>query len=142
MPATRKGVFHNLKESEYTISNGEIVFFFSSKHLQNKFMEGYEQHRKNFAQKMAKIATNPLNMEILADIDFYKNTEKRGFYAWLKGISITHDEVYRYSLRKMTEKSCEWVPVNRHKTERDFNAQRRVISWQTSDRKRSKLQNL
>lgn len=117
MPATKDGIFHNLKESEYTVSNSEIVFFFSSNFYLNKFMAGYKDHRKKFNNKLDRITIdNPLNMEILADITFYKDIEKRGFLVWLKGVTISWEELHRYALRKMTEDDAgEWVVMSRHR---------------------------
>lgn len=115
MPATLKGVFHNLKESEYTISNGEIVFFFSSKYYLNKFLGDYDTHREKFNKTTERITIdNPLNMEILADINLYKKIEKRGFYVWLKGVSITWEDLHQYALRKMTEPNTQnWFVIQR-----------------------------
>jgi hypothetical protein len=115
MPATKDGIFHNLKESEYTVSNSEIVFFFSSKFYLNKFMEEYKTHREKFNRTTKRITIdNPLNMEILADITLYRYIEKRGFLVWLKGSSISWEELHRYALRKMTEPNTEeWAVMNR-----------------------------
>ena len=110
MPATKRGVYHNLRESEYTISNSEIVFFFSSRFYMTKFMDGYKQNRVIFSEKMAKLVGDiPLNMDMLADISFYGDTEKRGFHAWLKGVNISWQDLHKYALRKMTEpNTLDW----------------------------------
>lgn len=117
MPATQRGIYHNLRESKYTISNTEIVFFFSSKFYLHKFLDGYQQNRVKFLHKMAKITVkNPLNMETLADISFYQSIEKRGFRAWLKGVDITCNELYTYVLRKMiTENTLDWKEIQEPK---------------------------
>lgn len=119
LPATKRGVYHNLKESKYTVSNSEIVFFFSSKFLLTKFMDGYKENRSIFLNKIAKIVVeNPLNMTVLADIDFYMSTEKRGFHAMLKGVTIDCEELHRYALRKMTEKNTlDWYVIQKPKLE-------------------------
>ena len=111
MPPTLRGIYHNLKESKYTISNQEIVFFFSSELYLRKFMEGYEDNRKNFIKTLDKITdNNPLNMNTLADITLYKRIEKRGFRAWLKGVDIDWENLHKYALRKMTEKNTpDWL---------------------------------
>ena len=103
MPATLRGVYHNLKESEYTVSNAEIVFFFSSEFYLNKFMDGYQQNRKKFISHLEKNVDTTLNMNTLADLSFYKSIEKRGFRAWLKGVDMDWQELQNYALRKMTE---------------------------------------
>lgn len=117
MPATLKGIFHNLKESEYTISNSEIVFFFSSKVYRKKYMDEYIENRQRFINRMDKLLDNPpLNMDMLADIALYKRIEKRGFYVWLKGVSISCEELHRYALRKMTEKNTlDWQEMPKPK---------------------------
>jgi hypothetical protein len=113
MPATKRGIYHNLRESKYTISNSEIVFFFSSEVYLNKFMIGYQNHRGTFTQKMEKIADDtPLNVDMLADITFYRCIEKRGFFVRMKRARIDWNDLYKYALRRMNEKeSLEWVRV-------------------------------
>lgn len=113
MPATKRGIYHNLKESKYTISNKEIVFFFSSELYLNKFIEGYETHRMFFLDKLEKLTgETPLNMETLADIAYYVSVEKRGFRAWLKGVDINWEDLNNYALRKMTEEeSPSWTQI-------------------------------
>jgi hypothetical protein len=117
MPPTLRGIYHNLKESEYTISNSEIVFFFSSELYLRKFMEGYKENRIKFIEKLDKITVdNKLNMNTLADITLYKTIEKRGFRAWLKGVDIDWQEIHKYALRKMTEKNTpDWSRIPKPK---------------------------
>jgi hypothetical protein len=113
MPSTIRGVYHNLKESKYTISNSEVVFFFSSKYVMNKFLINYTDHRMTYLTRLKKLdEAIPLNFEILADIKYYKTVEKRGFRVTLKGSEMTEDELYKYSLRKMVdEKPQHWFRV-------------------------------
>lgn len=122
MPVTKSGVYHNLKESKYTISNSEVVFFFSSNHTLNKFMDGYQKYREIRKQKSNLIDETYINYDTVADIEFYRKTEKRGFYVWLRGVQLTVEEVYQYSIRKMTEKnSPEWRRIEKPKTVERFN---------------------
>ena len=113
MPKTKRGIYHNLKESRYTVSNGETVFFFSSEMYMNKFLECYKDHRGKF---LLKVEVSELNMETLADIKLYERLEKRGFRVCLKAIDISSKELHKYALRKMMEKtSSEWFKVDRPK---------------------------
>jgi hypothetical protein len=106
MPKTAKGIYHNLRESKYTISNGEVVFYFSSKLYRNKFLSDYEINRKLFIKKIDEV---PLNMDTLADVLLYEKIEKRGFFVRLDRAMITFNDLYKYSLRKMNEKnSPDW----------------------------------
>lgn len=115
MPATKRGIYHNLKESKYAVSNGEIAFFFSSEIYLQKFLDGYLANRKNVLAKIEKIIIdNSLNMETLADIEFYKRVEKRGFLAWVKGVEITCHDLQKYALRKMTDKNTTvWLRIQK-----------------------------
>ena len=116
MPKTSRGVYHNLKESEYVVSNGDATFFFSSELYLNKFIDGYRKHREEFNNRMNRITDAPLNMDMLADITFYNKVEKRGFHAWLKGVNTTWREIHIYALRTMTEKHTrDWSRTRRLK---------------------------
>lgn len=102
MPATKSGIYHNLKESKYAISNQEIAFFFSSEFYLTKFMNGYHNNREKFKQKM-KEETIDLNFDVLGDILYYKSIEKRGFLVWVKGVEMNWHDLQKYALRKMIE---------------------------------------
>lgn len=117
MPKTLRGVYHNLKESKYTISNSEVVFFFSSPPYLEKFMRDYQTHRIEFNRRIDKIVNEtPLNMDVLADINLYENYEKRGFRACLKGVDVSCEELHQYALRKMTEKNTpNWSKIQKPK---------------------------
>ena len=110
MPPTKRGIYHNLKESKYTVSDGETVFFFSSRLYMEKFLDGVIEHRNSFLERISKLTPdNALNMGMLADITFYKQIEKRGFRAMVKGVDVSWQDLNRYALRKMTLKNTsEW----------------------------------
>ena len=116
MPRTARGIYHNLKESEYVVSNGDATFFFSSEIYLNKFLDGYQKHREEFNKKINRITDTPLNMDMLADITFYSNVEKRGFHAWLKGCNTSWQEIHVYALRTMTKPCTQnWSRIRRPK---------------------------
>jgi hypothetical protein len=119
MPATARGVYHNLKESEYVVSNKEITFSFSSELYLNKFMSGHKEYRKTFVKNLkADINRNQLqlNLETLADIIYYKTVEKRGFLARLKGVDMDWQDLQKYALRKMIEKNTQdWLRIPKPK---------------------------
>lgn len=117
MPITKSGIYHNLKESHYTVSNSEAVFFFSSVVNLNKFLERYEEHRTAFDRKMKKFTgETPYNLSTLADVVLYETIEKRGFHCWVKGVVMDWQNVHEYALRKMTEKnSLDWQKIQKPK---------------------------
>nr|NP_040717.1 late transcriptional activator [Bacillus phage PZA]P06952.1 RecName: Full=Late genes activator p4; AltName: Full=Gene product 4; Short=gp4; AltName: Full=Protein p4 [Bacillus phage PZA]AAA88476.1 gene 4 product [Bacillus phage PZA]prf//1112171G ORF 4 [Bacillus phage PZA] len=116
MPKTQRGIYHNLKESKYVASNNDVTFFFSSELYLNKFLDGYQEYRKKFNKKIERVAVTPWNMDMLADITFYSEVEKRGFHAWLKGDNATWREVHVYALRIMTKPSTlDWSRIQKPK---------------------------
>jgi hypothetical protein len=113
MPATLRGIYHNLRESKYTASNSEAVFFFSSKLYLNKFMDGYRDNRVKLNKRFNVGSDIPLNFDTLADVLFYEEVEKRGFFVRLKLSPVSFDDLYKYALRKMNDKeSLEWCVVD------------------------------
>jgi hypothetical protein len=113
MPVTQKGIYHNLRESKYRVSNGEILFFFSSEFYLNKFMDRYKEYRQEFKTKLKRITDVPFNTETLADITLYQVIEKRGFYVRLNRIPIKRNDLYNYALRKMNDSSSfDWGRVD------------------------------
>lgn len=113
MPATKRGIYHNLKESKYTVSNTEIVFFFSSRLYLVKFLDGYKEHRESYLNRLGKTHIDiPLNMGLLADITFYRMIEKRGFRAKIKGVDFNCEDLHLYALRKMTVRNTlDWLEI-------------------------------
>lgn len=114
MPATEKGIYHNLRESKYVISNSEITFYFSSKFYLNKFMIGYDEHREKFKSRMENLLKDsPFNVDTLADIKLYKDIEKRGFFVRVGKAKVTEDDLNMYALRSMTNRETfEWVIIS------------------------------
>lgn len=109
MPATARGVYHNLKESKYAISNLEVAFFFSSKLYRKKFLENYKENRVKFKRRIGEFCDATLNYNMLADIELYKKIEKRGFRAVMQGTTIDEETLYKYSARKMiSQMNYEW----------------------------------
>lgn len=110
MPATSRGIYHNLRESKYATCNNEVAFFFSSRLYMEKFLDGYIQHREKFKKKFDSLVFgNVLNTSFLADIDYYKRIEKRGFRAWVNGVEISWLQLNQYALGRMTKASSnDW----------------------------------
>jgi hypothetical protein len=122
MPATLKGIYHNLKESEYVVSNSEITFFFSSELYLTKFMNGYKDNRKKLMERTKKETSHVnLNLNTLSDITLYKTIEKRGFLARLKGVDLNWHDLEKYALRKMTEENTsDWSRIPKPKLSERF----------------------
>lgn len=105
MPATKRGVYHNIKESKYTISDGEVVYFFSSRSYLRKMLLNYKDHRRKTQDFYEKHTGVQLNTSLFSDIQLYKKIEKRGFYVWVKGVEVEWHDLVEYALAKMTRKN-------------------------------------
>jgi hypothetical protein len=117
MPATKRGVYHNLRESKYAVSNSEIAFFFSSEFVLNKYLSGYQDNREKHKKRLGNLLKDtPYNLDLVADICFYQEVEKRGFYVKFKNVILKKDDLYKYALRKMSdETTLEWVIIKNGK---------------------------
>ena len=76
MPKTAKGIYHDLRESKYSISIDDIEYFFSSKLYRDKFERELQRNRDKYdwffnGKKL------DLNFNTLADISLYVIIEKR-----------------------------------------------------------------
>lgn len=114
MPPTQRGIYHNLKESKYVVSNTEIMLYFSSELYLNHFVEKVEKNRVRYRSKFE--AGLHLNSDTLADILLYTEVEKRGFRVVLRGLEITCQETHVYALRRMTNKNTlNWYVMRKPK---------------------------
>jgi hypothetical protein len=112
MPATRRGIYHNLRESEYVVSNQEITFHFSSELYLKKFLIGYKGSRIKFKKKFSNIINVDFNTDTIADVLFYQEVEKRGFHVRIGRAGVNFNDVYKYALRKMTDRQSPlWVRI-------------------------------
>lgn len=128
MAKTKRGIYHNLQESEYATSNTEVAFFFSSRFYLEKFLEEYFEYRVNFRIRLSKtMKVDNMNTDLLADIHLYKDIEKRGFRVnintklYMK--TVGHNprsnkgdllwlEIQKYALVKMTSPSSnDWYEI-------------------------------
>ena len=115
MPPTRDGIYHNLLESEYVITNGVITFYFSSEFYMNKYLEEYKEHRIVFNKRIKyTIKDSPFDLNLLSDIVLYKQIEKRGFRAKIRRCDVTWKDLHRFVLEKKTkENTKDWLKTQR-----------------------------
>lgn len=121
MAKTKRGIYHNIKESVYCVTNGDVFFFFSSEVYLHKFLDGYEDHRNSFSDKMKKLTmVESFSCKMMSDMVYYRQVEKRGFYAWVKGVNINEKDMSLYALSQMNKnETTEWFKIERPKvTER------------------------
>jgi hypothetical protein len=91
MPRTRDGIFHNIEESDYPFSVGEMTFYFSSPTYRQKFMQRYRAEIERFNESAMNVYKRQFNLVFieLAVIRLYTQIEKRGFYLILRGEKVT-----------------------------------------------------
>ena len=133
MVMTKRGVYHNLNESEYAISNSEVALFFSSRFYLNKFLDEYKNYRNEFKIRLQRsMNIDKMNVDLMADIHLYKQIEKRGFRAVLiqdvaKNVVILNDslkekgeltwqELRLYALQRMiVQNTKDWYETQEQK---------------------------
>lgn len=80
MYKTRRGIYLNLKYSEYAYTDGEYTFYFSSKFYKDKFESQIEEMQNYLEDYLkTKFGMNVLVNYKIAQILLYKQIEKRGF---------------------------------------------------------------
>ena len=76
---TSRGIYLNLKESDYKCNLQGLTFYFSSKQYLEKFINNVENYINNETMKL-KVKYNILiSIDLLLMLSFYKKIEKRGF---------------------------------------------------------------
>ena len=133
MVMTKRGIYHNLNESEYAISNSEVALFFSSRFYLNKFLDEYKNYRNEFKIRLQRsMNIDKMNVDLMADIHLYKQIEKRGFRAVLnqdvaKNVVILNDslkekgeltwqELRLYALQRMiVQNTKDWYETQEQK---------------------------
>lgn len=116
MPATEKGIYHNLRESVYVASNGEVTLHFSSKLYLKKFIERCKHNRERFKKRVErKDEEIPLNFDVLADILLYEDIEKRGFLVRINKLAVPFNDAYKYAVKKMNDENTpKWKEVHNY----------------------------
>lgn len=116
MSVTARGIYHNLNESEYAISNTDVAFFFSSKLYRCKFLEEHKEYRIEFRERLARaMDVEGMNTDFLSDIYFYRQVEKRGFRVVKEdeGGNFWWDGLHRYALaRTIRKNTLEWLEMH------------------------------
>ena len=76
---TKRGIYLNIKESDYSYNFKGLIFYFSSKKYLEKFKETVKSYLENEIYKI-KIKYNiNISIDLFIIISYYKKIEKRGF---------------------------------------------------------------
>ena len=88
---TKRGVYHNIHDSHWRYTVGNIRFVFSSEFYLRKFQELYMEEIERTNRGVNKLYNHKYRIEAdeLALLRMYLNTEKRGFLVIINGEEIT-----------------------------------------------------
>lgn len=76
---TVRGIYYDLKESEYEFDYDNLKFVFSSKLYLEKFIGNYKDYLKDETAKIESDFKATFYADELLLIDLYRKIEKRGF---------------------------------------------------------------
>ena len=76
---TTRGIYLNLKESEYYCNLKGLTFYFSSKQYLEKFINNVENYINTETMKMKVKYNIIISLDLFFMLSFYKKIEKRGF---------------------------------------------------------------
>lgn len=85
MTATRNGVYHNLKESPWSVAVGPLTFYFASYTHFNRFMSLYRGAGVKMSGTMGNRIGCAINMTLPAVVQLYRRVETYGCAIELEG---------------------------------------------------------
>lgn len=81
---SKRGIYYNLKESEYTKTIDDFKFVFSSLFYLTLFSSNLENYLIYEENRLNKKINTDLNLKEIILINHYKKIEKRGFLVYYK----------------------------------------------------------
>lgn len=113
MPKTRRGIYHDLRESTYTAFNNGAVFFFSSKLYRDKFLSQYKNYRDRHIKTVREVLPEMDRyyrdrLYLYYDIQLYSEIEKRGFRCLYEGTEFTcRKDFQKFALQRTINTNIE-----------------------------------
>ena len=87
---SKRGIYYNLKESEYTKTIDDFKFVFSSLFYLTLFSSNLENYLIYEENRLNKKINTDLNLKEIILINHYKKIEKRGFLVYYKNKELTN----------------------------------------------------
>lgn len=100
---TAKGIYLDLKESEYLFTLNNVNYYFSSILYLEKFKENVKDFVKNETMKLKQKYKIDINFIRFLQIAFYKKIEKRGFRIVIENKEFNEDDFIIFT--NLVEKS-------------------------------------
>lgn len=92
-----RGIYYDIKESDYevklNVNNEEILLYFSSKFLKNKFLDNIANYIHNENIKLSITYKIDIDATKLLILSYYKKIEKRGFRVYINEKEILNDNL-------------------------------------------------
>lgn len=77
---TRRGVYHNLVESEYKVLLNGTLFYFSSSFIMENFKKRVNENRGRLYSYLSPKGLSFMYSDLIADVSLYYRLETRGFF--------------------------------------------------------------
>jgi YHS domain-containing protein len=87
---TKRGIYLDIKESDYSITLEGMTFYFSSMFYLNNFKDEIENEISVFNVRINNVYKNKFDLQMnkLALIRLYELIEKRGFRVNIQGVEV------------------------------------------------------
>lgn len=92
-----RGIYYNLKESDYIYTIDDFKFVFSSLFYLGLFSTNLESYLTYEQERLNNKLKKEINLKEVILIDHYKKIEKRGFLVYYKGKELK-DYTFRVNL--------------------------------------------
>lgn len=103
-----KGVYYDIKDSDYMVSNGQLIFFFSSESNMQKFFKKQNEDKtvkiNHLLKSFKQISPS---FDLLLDIEFYKTHEKKGFYVLNKNKEVSEKDLLKLAAESVAKENNE-----------------------------------
>lgn len=97
-------VYNDLNESNYTFKYDNLVFYFSSKFYQEKFIREYSEYLKDEIMKLKIKFKCNIYCDQMILLLLYKKIEKRGFKVLYKGKELIENYYIDFSINELSIK--------------------------------------
>lgn len=97
---TKRGIYYDLKESEYVFKYGSLTFYFSSNLYRKNFEERIDYYLKSETMKLNNKYQCKLEANEMFALNLYKNIEKRGFRVYYYDYELNNNYSVLTTIRK------------------------------------------
>ena len=97
---TIKGVYKDIRNSDFIATNGKFTYFFSSEASLLRFIKLTNEDKQGKASRTENtFKMIQTSFELFLDLEYYLRCEKRGFYAFFMGKEVSKEELLNLAHR-------------------------------------------